>query len=184
MSGPEAGEVPDEERAPSGLAHLWAGWRSAGFSSSASGMSAPPVVGCVFCRIVDSPEPAADKLVLHHDDRVMVLMNLYPYTSGHLMVIPTAHIGRLADLPPETSTAIWDMIRRADVAVRRTFHPDGTNIGINQGRAAGASIPDHLHVHIVPRWSNDTNFMTAVADTRVMIETVQRSYERLSAKWE
>jgi ATP adenylyltransferase len=166
-----------------GLAHLWAGWRSAGFSSSASGMSAPAAPGCVFCRIIASPEPLEDKLVLHQDEAVMVLMNLYPYTSGHLMVVPTPHVGELAELGAETSASMWQMIGKADAVIRSTFHPDGTNIGINQGRAAGASIPDHLHVHIVPRWANDTNFMTAVADTRVMIETVHRSFERLSTNW-
>jgi diadenosine tetraphosphate (Ap4A) HIT family hydrolase len=170
---------------PMGLAHLWAGWRSAGFTKSTdpSGMKAPTEPGCVFCRIVASEAPLAEKMVLEQSNGIMVLMNLYPYTSGHLMVIPERHTDGIAGLSDDESDTLWAMTRKADAAVRRTFHPDGTNVGINQGRGAGASIPDHLHVHIVPRWANDTNFMTTVADTRVMIETIHRSYERLAENW-
>jgi ATP adenylyltransferase len=178
---------PNEHEADSaryGLAHLWAGWRAVGFAGSSSGMAAPRPDGCVFCRIAESAEPLADKLVLFQDSQLMVIMNLYPYTSGHIMVIPSKHVGEINALDQLESAALWDAIRKSDEVVRRTFHPDGVNIGINQGRAAGASVPDHLHVHVVPRWASDTNFMTAVADTRVMIETVYRSYERLSMNWE
>lgn len=166
-----------------GLSHLWAGWRSTAWSATPSGMAPEPEPGCTFCRIIESPVSLAEKLVLHHDDQVVVLMNLYPYTSGHIMACPSRHVGSLAELADDESEALWAAIRRADVVVRATFHPDGLNIGMNQGRAAGASIPDHLHVHVVPRWKSDTNFMTAIADTRVMIETVYRSYERLLEHW-
>jgi diadenosine tetraphosphate (Ap4A) HIT family hydrolase len=183
--------MTDPVPAAPGLAHLWAGWRSAGFArrsaedtaADPSGMKAPAEPGCVFCRIAQSPLPAVERLVVAQQDGLMVVMNLYPYTSGHVMVIPERHTDVIAGLSDPESDALWAMIRRADIAVRKTFHPDGTNIGINQGIGAGASIPDHLHVHIVPRWANDTNFMTTVADTRVMIETIHRSYERLAGNW-
>ncbi len=142
-----------------------------------------PEPGCVFCRIINAPATNAEKLVINQDQHVVVLMNLYPYTSGHIMVNPVRHVGSLGALTDAEAGALWASVRRADAVVRATFHPDGLNIGMNQGRAAGASIPDHLHVHVVPRWTSDTNFMTAVADTRVMIETVHRSYERLLEHW-
>jgi ATP adenylyltransferase len=172
----------DNERAV-GLAHLWAGWRSTAWSENPSGMAPVREPGCVMCRIAQSPASPAERLVVAQDDHVIVLMNLYPYTSGHIMVCPVRHTGLLGDLTEAEAAALWTTIRHADLAIRRTFHPDGVNIGINQGQAAGASIPDHLHVHVVPRWTADTNFMTAVADTRVMIETVHRSFERLAAHW-
>jgi diadenosine tetraphosphate (Ap4A) HIT family hydrolase len=110
-------------------------------------------------------------------------MNRYPYTSGHMMVIPRRHIANIGDLDPDESTELWQMINHGDAAVRKTFDPDGVNVGINQGRAAGAGIPAHLHVHIVPRWASDTNFMTTIAETRVIPEPLNRSHERLAATW-
>jgi ATP adenylyltransferase len=181
---PEVSEVPVSDEAP-GLAHLWAGWRSEGFVGSKSGMTPVDPPGCVFCRIAHSAQnaKAPQALILHCDKGIQVVMNLYPYTSGHLMVMPTRHVGTLDELTAEESDELWRVIRYADSVVRQTYKPDGTNIGMNQGRGSGASIPDHLHVHVVPRWVSDTNFMTAIADTRVMIETVHRSYERLAANW-
>ena len=176
------GEASERE-VNNGLAHLWAGWRSTAWSATPSAMLPVQEPGCVMCRIASSPVSNGERLVVHQDEQAIVLMNLYPYTSGHLMVCPVRHTGNLGDLSDLESSALWATILRADDAIRRTFHPDGVNVGINQGRAAGASIPDHLHVHIVPRWAADTNFMTAVADTRVMIETVHRSYERLMEHW-
>jgi ATP adenylyltransferase len=183
--------VPNDNHGPDqtpGLAHLWAGWRSEGFARSKSGMTPVDPPGCVFCRIADSAKnPQVDTkaaLILSQAKGIQVVLNMYPYTSGHLMVMPTRHVGGLADLTSEESDELWRVIRYADSIVRKTYKPDGTNIGMNQGRGSGASIPDHLHVHVVPRWASDTNFMTAIADTRVMIETVQRSYERLAANWE
>jgi ATP adenylyltransferase len=176
-------QVDQLNESQQGLAHLFAGWRAAGFTASKTGRDAPVEDTCVFCRIVATPMPDDKALIFQRTDGVMCVMNLYPYSSGHLLVMPTRHVADLGSLEDDEAAALWRVIRHADGVLRRTYHPDGINIGINQGLAAGASIPDHLHVHLVPRWKSDTNFMTAIADTRVLIETVAYSFERLRANW-
>jgi ATP adenylyltransferase len=176
-------QVTDLADSQQGLAHLFAGWRAAGFTASKTGRDAPVEDSCVFCRIVATGLTDHKALIFQRSNGVMAVMNLYPYSSGHLLVMPTRHVPDLGSLSEDEATELWRVIRHAEAVIRRTYHPDGVNIGINQGLAAGASIPDHLHVHIVPRWTSDTNFMTAVADTRVLIETVAYSYERLSTNW-
>ncbi len=170
-----------------GLAHLWAGWRSdyiAGANtSSRSEVSSHVPEGCTFCRIFASSLPDTETFVVDSGKWCVAILNLYPYTSGHMMVIPRSHVANIGDLNPEESNELWEMINQADAAVRRAFQPEGVNIGINQGRAAGAGIPAHLHVHIVPRWAADTNFMTAVADTRIIPESLSNTHQRILAAW-
>ena len=106
-------------------------------------------------------------------------MNLYPYTSGHLMVMPLRHVGELEALTDDERDELWASVTRAVSAVKAVYAPDGVNVGINLGRAAGAGVPGHLHVHVVPRWLADSNFMTAVADTRVLPESLGESAAKL-----
>ena len=113
----------------------------------------------------------------------LVVLNAYPYASGHLMAVPLRHVGSLGDLSEEEAVELWAVARLGVAALEGAYGPDGFNLGANLGEAAGAGIPKHLHLHAVPRWSGDTNFMTAVADTRVLPETLVSSWERLSAAW-
>ncbi len=170
-----------------GLQHLWAGWRGEYIAdantTARTDVSTHVPEECVFCRIFTSKLPDTETFVVSTGSLCVGILNLYPYTSGHMMVIPKSHVANLGDLSNDESRELWAMINRADAAVRKAFNPDGVNVGINQGRAAGAGIPAHLHVHIVPRWSADTNFMTAIADTRIIPESLSRTHSRLVEAW-
>jgi ATP adenylyltransferase len=137
---------------------------------------------CVFCRIAASRDDETD-FVLWRGENVLAVLNAYPYASGHLMVMPARHVGELEQLPPATASELWQTVERAVLAVKGAYSPDGLNIGLNLGRAAGAGIPAHLHVHVVPRWIGDTNFMTAVASARVLPEAITESWAKLRAAW-
>ena len=133
---------------------------------------------CIFCA-----KPAADddvaNLIVHRGEHCFVILNLFPYTNGHLMVAPYEHIGALQELGAET---VAEMMALGQAAMRRleeVYSPQGYNVGFNQGRIAGAGFENHIHMHVVPRWGGDTNFMPVLADTRVMPQTVQQSYEAL-----
>ncbi|HZR15298.1 MAG TPA: HIT domain-containing protein [Acidimicrobiia bacterium] len=161
------------------LDHLWAGWRSAYIEGVASQSANDGE--CLFCRLqrLDDDEG----LVLERTARTFTVMNAYPYTSGHLMVAPLRHVPDLESLDPDEAAAVMHAVQRACVALRAAFRPDGLNVGVNVGRVAGAGIPGHVHVHGLPRWSGDTNFMTSVADTRVLPETLRASWAKLRAAW-
>lgn len=169
----------------SGLDQLWAGWRSAYIE----GATAAPAPGgeepCVFCRILTSGEPDEVTHVLwrHPGGGAVALLNAYPYTSGHLMVMPSRHVRRLDGLSPDESAALWEGIGLAARAIETAYRPEGLNLGANLGRAAGAGIPDHLHFHALPRWVGDTNFTTAVAGLRVLPEALGDTAARLRAAW-
>ena len=133
--------------------------------------------GCIFCLAADSPD--RQTLTLHRDARALVMLNRYPYTNGHLMVAPIAHQARLFDSGVE---ALADLIRLTAEAQRilsDVYHPDGFNIGMNFGQVAGAGIADHYHMHIVPRWGGDSNFMTVTAATRLVPEALDTTYDKL-----
>jgi ATP adenylyltransferase len=161
------------------LERLWAGWRA-----DYVGSVGPPeldAADCLFCGLV-----AADPIeagVVARDDHTFAVINAYPYTSGHLMVAPLAHGAELEALPPDDASALMAMTQRAVVAVKAAYGPAGVNVGMNLGRAAGAGVPGHLHVHVVPRWVGDTNFMTALAETRVLPEDLRTTADRLRAAW-
>jgi diadenosine tetraphosphate (Ap4A) HIT family hydrolase len=164
------------------LDHLWAGWRTS-FVSGAAGQA--PDGGCVFDAIIGSGLPDDETHILwrHPSGLVVALLNAYPYTSGHLMIMPTRHVGELESLSSEESGAIWCGVSAAVRAIKATYRPDGLNVGANLGRAAGAGIPGHFHMHVLPRWNGDTNFMTTVADTRVLPETLSSSAAKLRSAW-
>ncbi len=138
---------------------------------------------CVFCRIFGSEQPHEDSLIVHRGDYSVVILNAYPYTSGHLMVILLRHVAALGELSPEEHDEVWSFVTAAEGTIQRAYRPDGCNVGINLGRAAGAGIPGHMHVHLVPRWNGDTNFMTTIAETRVAPESLATSLKRLAAAW-
>jgi ATP adenylyltransferase len=163
------------------LERLWAGWRSGYIDGIAERPPAAPDGGCLFCGLATGDQ--RDMLVLARNDHAFAVMNAYPYNSGHLMVAPLRHEHRLGGLTPDEATGVMALTREASLVVEAAYRPDGINVGMNLGRAAGAGVPDHLHVHVLPRWGGDTNFMTAVADTRVLPESLTASYEKLLAAW-
>jgi len=164
------------------LDRLWAGWRAEFVTSAAAG---PPAAGCVFDALLSSgaPEQEVHLLRRHPSGLVAALLNAYPYTNGHLMVLPVRHVADLEDLTADESAALWSTLADAVRAVKGAYRPDGLNVGANLGRAAGAGVPGHFHVHVLPRWNGDTNFMTSVADTRVLPESLSSSADRLRTAW-
>jgi ATP adenylyltransferase len=134
--------------------------------------------GCVLCRAVGS-EPGADRLVVHTGELNFVVMNLFPYTGGHVMVAPRRHVGSLAAATLEELSEMMALARRLEGVFQEVYRPEGINVGMNLGRPAGAGIADHIHMHVVPRWTGDTNFMTVVSGTRVIPEEPEQACLRL-----
>ena len=139
----------------------------------------------MFCGILASGEADEKTYVLWRspDGLVAALLNAFPYTTGHLIVMPARHAGELDELSAEESAALWRATTDAVAALQRAYSPEGFNVGANLGRAAGAGIPGHLHMHVLPRWNGDTNFMTAVAGVRVMPESLDATWEKVSRAW-
>jgi ATP adenylyltransferase len=154
------------------LERLWTPWRM-GYVSEAG----REPVGCIFCELPKGEDAAG--LILERCERAFSLLNLYPYNTGHAMVAPYRHTGDLARLPVEDGGDLLALVQRTVGVLRAEYRPDGFNLGMNLGRVAGAGVPDHLHVHIVPRWDGDTNFMPLTAGTKVLPETLERTYARL-----
>ncbi len=168
------------------LEHLWAGWRREYIvEATARERAGGPddESDCVFCRLAASGEPSEDNLVVWRGELSFVVMNAYPYASGHVLVLPLRHVGSLGELSEGESAELWWATLRAVATIEAAYDPDGLNMGANLGRAAGAGVPSHLHLHVVPRWSGDTNFMTAVAETRVLPETLPLSWKKLTDAW-
>jgi ATP adenylyltransferase len=156
--------------------HLWAPWRM----SYITGIDSKKDEGCIFCsKPRQDSSRDKDNLLLHRGKTCFVLMNLFPYNNGHLMVIPCKHTSDILDIDVETSSELWDLISKSKRALDRVMHPDGFNIGMNLGRTAGAGIDQHLHMHIVPRWNGDTNFMPVVGETKVISQALSDTYDAL-----
>ena len=132
---------------------------------------------CIFCDA--GPESSRDDLVLVRTPLSCVVLNLYPYNNGHLMVVPKRHVASLASCTPEELSDLMRVTRHAEIALAEAYAPQGINVGINLGRAAGAGIVDHLHVHLVPRWTGDTSFISVVGNTRVLPEELTQTAARL-----
>jgi ATP adenylyltransferase len=150
---------------------------------AASGANMSQADSCIFCNAVKNPADDEKNFVLHRGAYTFVILNLYPYVSGHLMIAPYAHLGELDGAPKEESDEMMDLAKRCQTALREIYRPQGFNLGMNLGRAAGAGIPDHIHMHLMPRWAGDTNFMTSVAETRVLSEDLTTTYHKLRDKF-
>jgi ATP adenylyltransferase len=159
------------------LERLWAGWRSEYVENGAGADE------CVFCRILASDEPGDATYVVRRDRHCAVILNAFPYTSGHLMVMPVRHVGELEGLDADEATALWRELADAVRALKAGYSPDGLNVGANLGRSAGAGVPGHFHMHCVPRWNGDTNFMTTLAETRTLPEALPATYEKVTKAW-
>ena len=153
---------------------LWTPWRYQYVTSLAE------PVACVFCRAGEDTAHDQEHLVVHRGARNFILLNRFPYTSGHLMVVPYEHLSTLEDLPDDTLVELIRLARLAEQRLRALYRPDGLNLGFNIGRSAGAGIAGHVHLHALPRWTGDTSFMTAVGETRVLPEDLETTWNRLS----
>jgi ATP adenylyltransferase len=167
-----------------GLEQLWAGWRHEYVTAATEAERRGTDGGCVFCRIAESGPPSADNGVVWRGELTLAVLNAYPYASGHLLVLPVRHLSEVTELTEDEAAELWSTTRAAVAAITAAYVPDGINMGANLGRAAGAGIPAHLHLHALPRWSGDTNFMTSVAGARVMPESLPVAWERLVAAWD
>jgi len=167
------------------LEHLWAGWRSAYVQEHAAGTAdaLDTTGGSIFTRILAAGLPDADIGVVHRGERCFVILNRFPYGTGHLLVLPYREVAGLADLTDDEHAELWSTVRDSVAALIAAYQPDGVNVGANLGAAAGAGVPGHLHIHVLPRWSADSNFMTAVAETRVLPEALPDTWQRLTAAW-
>jgi ATP adenylyltransferase len=154
---------------------LWAPWRLE-YISSADDQS-----GCVFCAAVEGDD--AEKLVVHRGARAIVLLNKFPYTSGHVMVAPQRHVGDFGELDDEEALEVHRLASAAIGALAQAYGPQGYNVGWNLGRVAGAGVVDHVHLHVVPRWAGDTNFMPVLADVRVIPEFLEETRRKLAEVW-
>ena len=180
---------------------LWTPWRFAYITAadSAARPGVPPSLAawpgdhrCVFCNLIASidyaiahgmsvEEAEAACGLVYRGEHCFICLNAFPYTSGHVMVMPYAHLDRLAALPAATAHELIDMAQRAEQALEKLYRPQGLNFGINLGQAAGAGVAGHMHLHALPRWSGDTNFMTTVAETRILPEDLETTWKRMRA---
>jgi ATP adenylyltransferase len=153
------------------MEHLWSPWRLAYITGGAA------AGGCVFCEAL--VDPGADPLIVHRGASCFVILNLFPYNNGHLMVVPNRHLATLASATPEERAELIEFTTRAEIALTEAYAPHGLNMGINLGKPAGAGVLDHLHLHVVPRWNGDTNFMTVIGRTRVLPEELPDTAAKL-----
>ncbi len=159
------------------MTHLWTPWRSTYMKAAREGHR------CIFCDAAASNNDK-EHLVVHRGQDSFVILNRYPYTSGHLMIAPYSHVSRLNEATEETVYEMTTLTRRAERILETIYKPDGLNLGMNLGRAAGAGIAEHIHMHLLPRWAGDANFMTSVADTRIIPESLDETYSKLKAGFE
>jgi ATP adenylyltransferase len=153
---------------------IWAPWRLAYVKDASKDNEEQ----CIFCAKPQAEDDEAN-LIVHRGELCFVILNLFPYTNGHLMVAPYEHIGRIQDMPSETTAEMMALAQAAMDRLESVYDPHGYNVGFNQGRVAGAGVEHHIHLHVVPRWGGDTNFMPVIADTKVMPQSIEQSYEAL-----
>ena len=139
--------------------------------------------GCIFCDALKKPDNAAN-LVIARGTTSFALLNLFPYTSGHMMVAPFDHKTNLDELTPQSRGEMIELVSQCIVVLKKVYHPQAFNVGANIGEAAGAGVPGHVHLHIVPRWAGDTNFMSTVGEVRVLPESIDQTYRRVRAAWQ
>lgn len=159
------------------MKRLWASWRMKYITK------ATKEDGCVFCNALAKPDNH-ENLIVMRGKRAFVILNKFPYTSGHLMVASLAHQASLEDLDPATRAEMMELATRCMSILRKVYNPQAFNLGANIGEAAGAGVPGHVHLHIVPRWNGDTNFMSAVGEVRVLPEELEDTYRRVKGAWE
>ncbi|HMG40719.1 MAG TPA: HIT domain-containing protein [Acidimicrobiales bacterium] len=163
------------------LDRMWAGWRTAYVAAAGNGEIAG--TGSVFRRILDAGLPDEEAYIVWRGREVFAILNAYPYTSGHLLVMPYREVAELEDLTESEAAELWAGVRAGVRAVKTAYGAQGVNVGINLGEAAGAGVPSHLHVHVLPRWMADSNFMTSIAETRVLPEALPATWRKVREAW-
>ena len=164
------------------LERLWNGWRAA-YVQSVGATDVPPGEGSIFTRILRAGLSDVEAHIVHRGAHCFVILNAFPYGTGHVLVLPYREVPDLEELDPDETAELWATVTDAVRALKVAYHPDGINVGLNLGRPAGGSISEHLHVHVVPRWTGDANFMTAVANTRTLPEPLVDTAARIRAAW-
>jgi len=159
------------------LEHIWTPWRMKYIQNNSKNHD------CIFC-LAANKEDDAKQLVFYRGERVFMILNRYPYTSGHVMCVPYAHKRQLQDLTRETRMEMMENVNNAVQVLQQVYQPEGFNVGINLGKVAGAGVAEHLHIHILPRWGGDTSFITSVGQTRVVPEALDETYRRVKDAWE
>jgi ATP adenylyltransferase len=159
---------------------LWSPWR---YDYINSGETDAASVGCVFCDILNSPASDEEKFILHRAGHNFVILNIYPYVSGHLMIVPFAHLADIDQAEKFITDEMMDLAKHCQSVLREAYKPNGINLGMNFGKAAGAGVANHFHMHILPRWIGDVNFMTSVGQTRTIPESLEMTYEKLKGKF-
>jgi len=159
------------------MKHLWSPWRMSYIENHGK------EEGCIFCN-AQAQEDGPGNLIVHRGRSAYVILNRYPYTNGHLMVVPFEHKSRLEDLDPSTRAEMMELTARSMTLLRKLYDPQAFNMGANIGEAAGAGVKEHFHIHVVPRWTGDTNFMSALAATRVLPETLEDTFQRVQAAFQ
>ncbi len=152
---------------------LWSPWRLQYVTAGGSGDAE-----CFMCAALDAADDA-ERLILHRGERAFAILNKFPYNTGHLMVAPKRHVGELSELAPDESAELMALTTKSVEVIKAAMNPHGFNIGINLGQVAGAGLPGHIHVHVVPRWGGDTNFMPVIGETKVMPELLSDTYAKL-----
>lgn len=165
------------------MERIWSGWRSTYVGAAPARVDPDAADGSVFTRLLRSGEPDEATHIVYRGAEVFAVLNIHPYTTGHLLVLPYREVADLADLTGTETGELWATTTDAVAAVRAAYRPDGMNVGLNLGRPAGGSVPTHLHVHVVPRWTGDSNFMSAIANTQTLPEALIDSAARLRAAW-
>lgn len=158
------------------MKYLWSPWRMAYIQNHKKDNC------CPLCVALDESQ-CAEPYVVAKGENVFVILNRYPYTSGHLMVVPYDHVSSLDQLSSDTRAEMMELVNHAIKVLQLVYHPEGFNVGMNIGEIAGAGIADHVHMHVVPRWGGDTNFMSSLAQTRVLPESLEETYRRIKASW-
>jgi ATP adenylyltransferase len=157
---------------------LWSPWRYDYITGSGEAAKS----GCVFCNILQNSASDEENFILTRAEFNFVILNIYPYTSGHLMILPYEHIPLLDDAGKQTTDELMNLTKRAQAAITEVYSPDGINLGMNLGKAAGAGVDGHMHMHMLPRWVGDVNFMTAIGQTRTIPESLETTYQKLKGK--
>jgi len=163
------------------LDRIWSGWRAEYVADAPSRQHSNNVAGSVFSQLLSSGATDEETHIIYRGKFVFVILNIYPYTSGHALVLPYREVADLGDLMPNEMTELWATVTATVDAARFAYVPDGVNVGLNLGSAAGGSVPTHLHVHVVPRWTGDSNFMSSIANAQTLPEALEVSAARLRA---
>jgi ATP adenylyltransferase len=161
---------------------LWSPWRYS-YIKSGENINSDAQNICVFCSILNNSATDEENYILHRAEFNFVILNIYPYISGHLMVIPYSHTAEIADLPKAVSDELMDLTKVCQKNLKDVYQPNGINLGMNLGKAAGAGVAEHLHLHILPRWIGDANFMTAIGQTRTIPEDLETTFQKLKPKF-